>query len=60
MGNWAVAWGIMVLIWQDGYGSRVIWGIQAAGATVTVSPSPSQSGCRQLFLEGAEASVPLS
>jgi len=25
------AWGIMVLIWQDGYGSKALWGIAATG-----------------------------
>lgn len=25
------AWGIMVLIWQDGYGSKAIWGIASTG-----------------------------
>jgi RND superfamily putative drug exporter len=27
----ASAWGIMVLVWQDGFGSRAIWGIQGTG-----------------------------
>ncbi len=26
------AWGIMTLVWQQGYGSRLIWGIDATGA----------------------------
>jgi RND superfamily putative drug exporter len=25
------AWGIMVLVWQDGYGSKALWGIAATG-----------------------------
>jgi RND superfamily putative drug exporter len=29
----AAAWGIMVLVWQDGVGSKSIWGIQSTGAT---------------------------
>jgi putative drug exporter of the RND superfamily len=28
----AAAWGVMVLMWQDGYGSDLIWGIQATGS----------------------------
>ena len=27
----AAAWGVMVLVWQDGYGSRAVWGIHASG-----------------------------
>lgn len=34
----AAAWGIMVLVWQDGYGSKLIWGIQATGATESWLP----------------------
>jgi RND superfamily putative drug exporter len=26
------AWGVMVLIWQDGYGSKALWGIPSTGA----------------------------
>ena len=26
------AWGTMVLIWQDGFGSKALWGIQSTGA----------------------------
>ena len=26
------AWGVMVLVWQKGYGSELIWGIQATGS----------------------------
>lgn len=29
----AAAWGVMVLVWQDGFGSRLLWGIQSTGAT---------------------------
>jgi RND superfamily putative drug exporter len=28
----AAAWGVMVLVWQQGYGSELIWGIQATGS----------------------------
>jgi len=28
----AAAWGLMVLIWQEGFGSEAIWGIEATGA----------------------------
>jgi putative drug exporter of the RND superfamily len=28
----AAAWGVMVLVWQKGYGSELIWGIQATGS----------------------------
>jgi RND superfamily putative drug exporter len=28
----AAAWGVMVLIWQTGYGSELIWDIQATGS----------------------------
>jgi RND superfamily putative drug exporter len=28
----AAAWGVMVLIWQKGYGSELIWGVQATGS----------------------------
>lgn len=34
----AAAWGVMVLVWQDGYGSQLIWGIPATGAIVTWVP----------------------
>lgn len=34
----AAAWGTMVLIWQDGYGSQLLWGIHATGAIVTWVP----------------------
>ncbi len=26
------AWGVMTLVWQDGYGSRAIWGIKSTGS----------------------------
>ena len=28
----AAAWGVMVLVWQHGYGSELIWGIEATGS----------------------------
>lgn len=28
----AAAWGVLVLVWQYGYGSQAIWGIQSTGA----------------------------
>ncbi len=28
----AAAWGVMVLVWQKGYGSELIWGIEATGS----------------------------
>jgi putative drug exporter of the RND superfamily len=28
----AAAWGVLVLVWQQGYGSEAIWGIQATGS----------------------------
>jgi RND superfamily putative drug exporter len=28
----AASWGVLVLIWQDGFGSRALWGIPATGA----------------------------
>jgi RND superfamily putative drug exporter len=28
----AAAWGVLVLVWQYGYGSELIWGIEATGA----------------------------
>ena len=34
----AAAWGVLVLIWQDGYGSQAIWGIPATGSVVTWVP----------------------
>ncbi len=32
------AYGVMVLIWQEGYGSEEIWGIEATGAIVSGVP----------------------
>lgn len=29
----AAAWGIMVLVWQDGFGSHALWGISSTGTT---------------------------
>jgi RND superfamily putative drug exporter len=34
----AAAWGVLVLIWQDGYGSKAIWGIPATGSIVVWVP----------------------
>ncbi|MGI8967577.1 MAG: MMPL family transporter, partial [Chloroflexota bacterium] len=34
----AAAWGAMVLLWQDGYGSQLIWGIHATSSIVTWVP----------------------
>src|SRR5262249_2647307 len=28
----AAAWGVLVLVWQQGYGSEAIWGIPASGS----------------------------
>ena len=28
----AAAWGVMVLVWQHGYGSELVWGIEATGS----------------------------
>ncbi len=32
------AWGIMVLVWQNGYGSQALWGIQATGSITSFVP----------------------
>jgi RND superfamily putative drug exporter len=32
------AWGVMVLVWQEGYGSEQIWGIKATGAITVWIP----------------------
>jgi RND superfamily putative drug exporter len=32
------AWGVLVLIWQDGHGSNLIWGIQATGSITSWIP----------------------
>jgi putative drug exporter of the RND superfamily len=34
----AAAWGVMVLVWQEGFGSEPIWGISATGAIVEFIP----------------------
>ena len=34
----AASWGILVLVWQDGFGSQAIWGIQATGAITSFVP----------------------
>jgi putative drug exporter of the RND superfamily len=32
------AWGVMTLVWQDGYGSKPLWGIAATGALTAWVP----------------------
>ncbi len=34
----AAAWGVLVLVWQDGHGSEAIWGIQATGSIQSWMP----------------------
>jgi len=34
----AAAWGVLVLVWQHGYGSELIWGIQATGSIPSWMP----------------------
>jgi RND superfamily putative drug exporter len=34
----AAAWGVLVLVWQQGYGSEAIWGIQATGSVPSWMP----------------------
>jgi putative drug exporter of the RND superfamily len=34
----AAAWGVLVLVWQQGHGSEAIWGIQATGAVPSWMP----------------------
>jgi RND superfamily putative drug exporter len=34
----AAAWGVLVLVWQDGHGSDLIWGIQATGSIQSWMP----------------------
>ena len=34
----AAAWGVMVLIWQKGYGSELIWGVEATGSIQSWMP----------------------
>ena len=39
--NWlsvAAAWGVMVLVWQEGNGSKPIWNIEETGAVVEFIP----------------------
>ena len=34
----AAAWGVLVLVWQEGYGSEAIWGIEATGSIQSWMP----------------------
>jgi RND superfamily putative drug exporter len=34
----AAAWGVLVLVWQQGYGSEAIWGIEATGSIPSWMP----------------------
>ena len=34
----AAAWGVLVLVWQEGHGSEAIWGIQATGSVQSWMP----------------------
>jgi RND superfamily putative drug exporter len=34
----AAAWGVLVLVWQEGFGSEAIWGIQATGSVQSWMP----------------------
>ena len=34
----AAAWGVLVLVWQHGFGSEAIWGIQATGSIPSWMP----------------------
>ena len=34
----AAAWGVLVLVWQHGYGSEAIWGVQATGSIPSWMP----------------------
>jgi putative drug exporter of the RND superfamily len=34
----AAAWGVLVLVWQHGYGSELIWGIEATGSIPSWMP----------------------
>jgi RND superfamily putative drug exporter len=34
----AAAWGVLVLVWQEGYGSELIWDIQATGSIPSWMP----------------------
>jgi len=34
----AAAWGVLVLVWQHGYGSELIWGVEATGSVPSWIP----------------------
>jgi RND superfamily putative drug exporter len=34
----AAAWGVLVLVWQEGFGSEAIWGIEATGSVPSWMP----------------------
>ena len=34
----AAAWGVLVLVWQEGFGSELIWGIEATGSIPSWMP----------------------
>jgi RND superfamily putative drug exporter len=34
----AAAWGVLVLVWQEGYGSELFWGIEATGSITSWIP----------------------
>ncbi len=34
----AAAWGVLVLVWQEGHGSQALWGIPASGSIVSWIP----------------------
>src|SRR5256885_12203724 len=34
----AAAWGVLVLVWQHGWGSQAIWGIEATGSIPSWMP----------------------
>ena len=34
----AAAWGVLVLVWQHGYGSELIWGVEATGSVPSWMP----------------------
>ena len=34
----AAAWGVLVLVWQDGWGSHILWGIPRTGAITAFIP----------------------
>ena len=34
----AAAWGVLVLVWQKGYGSELIWGVEATGSIPSWMP----------------------